>query len=62
MVECEFSVREFLFVPASGFNRYMVECEYPYFCSADAVIDVLIDTWWKVNSRAEDIILDKDLF
>ena len=21
---------------------------------------VLIDTWWNVNSRAEDIILDKD--
>ena len=33
----------------SGFNRYMVECEFNigFFC--DNKSDVLIDTWWNVN-------------
>ena len=49
MVECEF---ESMFVNdcyASGFNRYMVECEL---CKIHIYISrysVLIDTWWNVN-------------
>ena len=35
----------------SGFNRYMVECEFNigFFC--DNKSDVLIDTWWNVNIK-----------
>ena len=33
----------------SGFNRYMVECEYDRTLTCFGDFDVLIDTWWNVN-------------
>ena len=33
-----------------GFNRYMVECEFPLTSTGYVRRDfVLIDTWWNVN-------------
>ena len=34
---------------ATGFNRYMVECELTCRMSIFADNKVLIDTWWNVN-------------
>ena len=33
----------------SGFNRYMVECEYRNHNCGNPLFIVLIDTWWNVN-------------
>ena len=49
MVECEFASTSLFAYAVSGFNRYMVECEFD---GTDWVFDeypVLIDTWWNVN-------------
>ena len=51
MVECEFASTSLFAYAVSGFNRYMVECEFD---GTDWVFDeypVLIDTWWNVNFR-----------
>ena len=40
-----------LIVGASGFNRYMVECEFIYGFSQTDDCKVLIDTWWNVNDK-----------
>ena len=37
--------------PADSFNRYMVECKSDYFYYLKQQIDVLIDTWWNVNTN-----------
>ena len=34
----------------SGFNRYMVECEYSSAIVTLSFPVVLIDTWWNVNA------------
>ena len=34
---------------STGFNRYMVECEYECDLDIDVLTTVLIDTWWNVN-------------
>ena len=49
MVECEFALAISDILLASGFNRYMVECEYHQHYLAGLVTMVLIDTWWNVN-------------
>ena len=43
--------------PADSFNRYMVECKSDYFYYLKQQIDVLIDTWWNVNTLAVDTLL-----
>ncbi len=35
----------------ASFNRYMVECEYRCMWCVGLVHQVLIDTWWNVNSE-----------
>ena len=35
----------------TGFNRYMVECEYAHLALCNKQHRVLIDTWWNVNSE-----------
>ena len=39
----------FLYIFNSGFNRYMVECEFKTGLDTVANSIVLIDTWWNVN-------------
>ena len=39
----------------TGFNRYMVECEFLWSCRYNQRISVLIDTWWNVNKTLDDI-------
>ena len=34
-----------------GFNRYMVECESAEFNRTMLAEEVLIDTWWNVNTK-----------
>ena len=34
---------------STGFNRYMVECEYECDLDIDVLTTVVIDTWWNVN-------------
>ena len=50
MVECKFISNKFLLSVNFRFNRYMVECKSDYFYYLKQQIDVLIDTWWNVNS------------
>ena len=35
-----------------SFNRYMVECEFARFTIITRIRNVLIDTWWNVNTNA----------
>ena len=49
MVECELNLLLTAYRYLSGFNRYMVECEYDGYSYMDANGRVLIDTWWNVN-------------
>ena len=50
MVECEYLLSFHLMCMAVGFNRYMVECEYGLLSAGATDDDVLIDTWWNVNT------------
>ncbi len=51
MVECKFISNKFLLSVNFRFNRYMVECKSDYFYYLKQQIDVLIDTWWNVNTN-----------
>ena len=50
MVECEFPELSYTMGIDCRFNRYMVECEFCTTRNGKKVYDVLIDTWWNVNS------------
>ena len=43
--------RKILLTTVSGFNRYMVECEYRTDAPQWHRDSVLIDTWWNVNEE-----------
>ena len=49
MVECEFSVRVFLFVPASVLIDTWWNVNYCSLHQGYNLRAVLIDTWWNVN-------------
>ena len=49
MVECEFSVRVFLFVPASVLIDTWWNVNKDHIAYTIPVYPVLIDTWWNVN-------------
>ena len=51
MVECEYTRTGSETESATGFNRYMVECEYSLSNISFALSLVLIDTWWNVNLK-----------
>ena len=51
MVECEWHKHKSERSSKEGFNRYMVECELFFVVKNRATINVLIDTWWNVNSE-----------
>ena len=38
-----------------SFNRYMVECEFYNDTLMEAMKDVLIDTWWNVNTNVQPV-------
>ena len=63
MVECEFAQTMGVdYYPATGFNRYMVECEcVQQLCYFPISKPVLIDTWWNVND-SRTIYLTDSLF
>ena len=44
-------------IRATGFNRYMVECEFIILVCAITYSSVLIDTWWNVNSSVRVFLL-----
>ena len=54
MVECELITHPSFSVFHSGFNRYMVECEYQTDQAGTLAESVLIDTWWNVNYALQD--------
>ena len=49
MVECELQSYADPRSDCSGFNRYMVECEFGRSKKVMEMVIVLIDTWWNVN-------------
>ena len=53
MVECEYGTLQWIYLSVSGFNRYMVECEWSLWSNVTEVVFVLIDTWWNVNKKQE---------
>ena len=53
MVECEFEYIDKDLTGELSFNRYMVECEYQQLRLSHKINNVLIDTWWNVNTNNE---------
>ena len=55
MVECESTYNDLKNVTTESFNRYMVECEWTKAVLPDTYGEVLIDTWWNVNSFTSNL-------
>ena len=56
------NVITFASVEITGFNRYMVECEFSLYLLLYIIRSVLIDTWWNVNKGTDlDQYGDKDV-
>ena len=55
MVECEFSVRVFLFVPASVLIDTWWNVNKDHIAYTIPVYPVLIDTWWNVNAQQKSL-------
>ena len=53
MVECEFLFLFGVCQRSMRFNRYMVECESQTTGTNIDTVEVLIDTWWNVNTLVQ---------
>ena len=62
MVECESWTPPLLLSNTNSFNRYMVECESDMTNTLCIIIDVLIDTWWNVNTNNESAFFNFSSF
>ena len=58
MVECESVLFLKMIFHQVRFNRYMVECELEQGGTRYSGSNVLIDTWWNVNLKDKNAIVD----